>query len=75
MSEQADSGTLPSVNDTLAGLVLVAVYLIRIASAGPEGWAAPWWLTVTTDVVLPILAALYLFAVASYVLLFRPVAS
>lgn len=66
-----DRGILPSINDSLAGAIIIATYLVRIASAGSGGWSPPWWLTVTTDVVLPIFAALWLFAAASYAL-FRP---
>lgn len=55
-----------TIHDLAALAIIFAVYLIRFAAMGPE-YGAPWWLSVTTDVVLPSMAGAWLFVVASLV--------
>lgn len=61
-------GTMPSVNDILAVGVIATVYFIRLASVPTPGAPLPWWLTVTTDAILPILAGAWVWAGAMYAL-------
>jgi hypothetical protein len=59
------AGILPWVNDLVAVGVLFFVYVVRIGFV-EEGVRAPWWLSVTTDAVLPVLAAVWLLVVPAY---------
>lgn len=64
-------GPVPSVNDLMAILVIGAAYLVRIGTLGEPGWHAPWWLTITTDLLLPSMAGAWLFVVATMVAISR----
>lgn len=62
----ASSGMVPAPETLLAWAILAVVYLIRIASIG----ASPsWLLRVTTDLLLPLLAAGWVFVSSIYVLI------
>lgn len=58
---------LPSTNDTMAIVVLLATYMIRIAATGP-GVNPPWFLYLATDFLLPVMAGGWLFMSAGYAL-------
>jgi hypothetical protein len=64
MTKQADrtAGVVPAINDVVAGVILVGVYLVRIGYVA-EGMTGPWYLAVMTDVVVPLLAAVWLLVV------------
>jgi hypothetical protein len=61
-------GVVPAVNDIVAALVILGAYVVRIGIvAEGTGWA--WWhlgLFAVTDVVLPILAGVWLLGVPVY---------
>lgn len=61
------AGILPATNDLAAVIVIGVTYLIRFAAVTPEV-TVPWWLTVTTDVFLPVLAGAWLWVAAMYAL-------
>lgn len=70
MSEQRVSteGMAPAVNDIVAGLVIIAAYVTRYGVIG-EGVAGEWWLLpliLTTDLLLPLLGAIWLLLVPTY---------
>lgn len=61
----ADGGVVPPTNDLVAGLVILGTYITRygILAEGVEG---VWWhvpLILTTDLVIPLAAALWLLVV------------
>lgn len=59
------AGLLPATNDLLAFLVLAGVYLTRIGVVA-EGVTPGWWLAplyLTTDLLLPLLAGLWVLGV------------
>lgn len=58
-------GMLPTINDLAAGLAILLVYVTRFGTV-TEGVAAPPYLTVTTDLLLPLLGALWLLVVPTY---------
>ena len=70
MGTHHTAGILPSINDAMAIAVLLATYMVRIAATGP-GVDAPWFLYVTTDMLIPMLAAIWLFAAATYTVVRR----
>lgn len=70
-TKHAAMGLLPSLNDVTAGLAIVFVYTLRFVTLGDPTINAPWWLAVTTDAVLPVLAGLWLWAYSMYLLLAR----
>lgn len=63
-----NSGIAPSLNGIVAGLSLFFVYVIRIGtieeSLDPSLWLLP--LILTTDFVVPLLAAIWLLAVPTW---------
>lgn len=59
-------GVMPATNDIVAGGVVLLAYAMRIGYV-EEGQAASWVLQVTTDLLLPVLAGLWLFVTAMYV--------
>lgn len=59
------AGVLPSVNDMVAAVVLLAVYLVRIGHV-VEGVPVPLWLSLTTDFLVPACAAAWLLVVPVY---------
>lgn len=58
------AGFAPSVNDAMGIAVVVAVYWIRIAGENADFVTLPWYTRLTTDLFLPILAGLWLWAAA-----------
>lgn len=64
-------GLLPSVNDVTAGLAILFVYTLRFITLGDPSISAPWYLAVTTDLLLPLLAGVWLWAYSMYLLLGR----
>ena len=60
------TGVMPSVNDLLAAVVILAVYVIRIGYLA-EGAVAPFELTLITDALLPLFAGAWVFLSALYV--------
>jgi len=63
--ESGDSGVVPPTNDLVAAVVIVATYISRFGVLA-EGAGGSWWhapLLVTTDVVLPLAAGLWLLVV------------
>ena len=64
------AGMLPSINDLTAIGVMFFVYVIRIASLDPQ-FSVPWYLTVSTDLLIPTLAAMWLWVSALYVVVQR----
>lgn len=69
MSADGLRGLAPSVQDILAVLILAATYLVRVGGAGDPEIHLPWWLTVTTDAILPTMAGAWLFVTAFFVVL------
>lgn len=65
------AGLAPSINDGMGILVIVAVYWIRIAGESAEFVVLPWYTRVMTDVFLPLLAGLWLWAAALMTLYYR----
>lgn len=63
------SSLIPAANDILAVAVIVAVYFIRIGSAGDPAIDTPGLLIVTTDFVLPTLAGSWLWVAGMFVLI------
>lgn len=61
-AEGHTAGMVPAVNDIVAALALVAVYVVRVGHVA-EGTAVPLPLQVATDVVVPVLAAVWLLVV------------
>lgn len=61
-------GLLPSVNDAAAGFVIAFTYLIRITAGSTADWVLPWYLTATTDALLPLLAGVWLWVYSMYLL-------
>ena len=61
------AGVIPSVNDLVAGGVILLTYAIRVGVV-EEGRESPLYLGLyaTTDVILPLLAGLWLLAVPTY---------
>lgn len=64
-----EAGTLPSVNDAVAGIAILATYLTRIASVEPGGFHIPVYLTIVTDVIIPIIAITWLCVVPTVLFL------
>ena len=60
------AGIMPSVNDLLAAVVILAVYLIRIGYLA-EGLPTPFALALVTDALLPLFAGAWVFLSAVYV--------
>ena len=60
------AGIMPSVNDLLAAVVILAVYVIRIGYLA-EGVGAPFALALVTDALLPLFAGAWVFLSALYV--------
>lgn len=58
-------GLFPSVNDILAAVVIVFVYTIRIVET-TNGVPSPWYLSATTDAIIPLLAAAWIWVMAMY---------
>jgi len=54
---------VPWVNDLLAAVVIVGVYLVRIGYVA-EQQPASMWLRLTTDFILPVIAGLWIFGAA-----------
>lgn len=59
------AGVVPAVNDLLAGLIIVALYVVRVGAVAEPGGA---WLglRLVADVVVPVLAAVWLLVVPTY---------
>jgi len=66
-SEHYPDQTLPVINDILASGVLITIYLIRFAALDSQ-FSVPWFLLVTTDVLIPLLAATWIWVGAMYAL-------
>ena len=64
------SGILPTTNDLVAVAVLAITDLIRLATLSPE-YVAPYYLTLTTDLILPIMAGAWFWIVAMYTVIKR----
>jgi len=58
-------GFLPTVNDTVAILAIMGVYLTRFGVVA-EGQSANFLLQLTTDFLLPLFGAMWLLAVPTY---------
>lgn len=69
MNEDSLRGLTPSVQDILAVAIIAATYLLRIGSAGDPEIGVPYLLTITTDVILPVMAGAWLFVTAFFVVL------
>jgi hypothetical protein len=56
------TGVLPPINDIVAGIAMFFAYVVRfgVITEGVGGW---WGLRVTTDVILPVLGAVWLLVV------------
>lgn len=59
------AGLVPSTNDLIAAGAVFLAYVIRFGSIA-EGVDATPWLTLTTDCLIPLLAAVWLLAVPTY---------
>lgn len=72
MTVEYTRGVVPSVNDIVAGLAVTGAYVTRFGVVA-EGVSGPWLLPLylTTDVVLPILGAIWLLALPGYALWHR----
>jgi len=62
-------GLVPNTQDAVAIVILALVYLIRIAATGPAV-TAPWYLLITTDLIIPLIAATWLYVSAFFALLY-----
>jgi len=69
MSGRVDPGVIPSVQDILAGGVVAVVYYLRLGAAGDPQVRVPDLLIITTDFVLPSVAAGWLWVAAMFVLI------
>jgi len=59
------AGLIPAVNDLAAGISICGAYITRFGLLA-EGVASTWWhlpLLLTTDLILPVLAAVWLLGV------------
>lgn len=65
MSEMATRGVVPAINDIAAALAVLAVYVVRFGTVA-EGGSPGLALTVTTDFIVPVLAAVWLLVVPVY---------
>lgn len=63
-----DRGLLPPTQDVMAILVLGAAYFMRIASAADPDVATPEVLVLTTDMLIPVSAGLWLWVGAMFML-------
>lgn len=54
---------VPWINDLLAAVVIVGVYLVRIGHVA-ENEPASLWLQLTTDLFLPVIAGVWIFGAA-----------
>ena len=64
----ATTGMMPAVNDLIAGAVVLGAYITRYGTIA-EGVAGEWWLIpliLTTDLVLPLLGAIWILAVPTW---------
>lgn len=59
------AGFLPSVNDLLAAVVIIFVYAVRMVEAS-HATAAPIWLSLMADFILPGLAGAWIWVMAMY---------
>lgn len=61
------AGIAPSINDLVATVAILGAYLVRVGTV-VEATSAAWvWpLVLVTDVVLPLLAAVWLLVVPTY---------
>lgn len=66
-SDMHTGGLLPAINDLVAIAVLLVVYLIRFAALSDQ-YEVTWYLIVTTDLVIPLIAAIWLWVAAMYAL-------
>lgn len=66
--EPHTSGILPATNDLIAGAAVLGAYITRFGAlaegVGPSPWLLPLYLT--TDLLLPLLGALWFVAVPMY---------
>jgi hypothetical protein len=64
-TERSYGGVLPTTNDLAAGVAIAAVYITRWGVVAEGG--SPWWvLAIATDLILPVLAAVWLLCVPTY---------
>jgi len=62
------TGMVPAVNDLIAGIAILGAYVTRYGVIA-EGIDGGWWLIpliLTTDLILPILGAIWLLAVPTW---------
>lgn len=59
-------GPLPSLNDTVGGVIIVFAYLNRLYALAQPDAHYPWYGEVMTDLLLPSVAASWIFVMAMY---------
>jgi hypothetical protein len=59
------AGIMPAVNDIVAGVAIAFAYVVRFGTVA-EGQAAGLPLRVTTDLLLPLIGAVWLLVVPTY---------
>lgn len=68
---ERDLGVIPSVQDLLAGGVLVVTYYLRLGLVAEPGATVPDLLVITTDFVIPVVAASWVWVAAMFLLIER----
>lgn len=70
VTSEHTAGMVPAVNDIVAGFAVLGAYVTRYGVVA-EGVPTTWWhapLLVTTDLLLPLLGAVWLLAMPTWAL-------
>ena len=63
-------GLVPDVQDLVAAGIITVTYLLRIAATDAE-FSPPWFIYLTTDLLLPSMAGAWLFVATMFILIRR----